>query len=166
MLKINRMLRKIRDREEGSVIILTAFMLVILIGFISLVLDIGKLYLIKNKLQTAADMGAAAAVRQVNLSELKINPGARIKIDKIAATRVANEYAKANIDPKLTKMGTIRITVVVKNNPPYKYDGPHVTVSVSAVSTNLPLIEVLTGKWGDGIRVSGASTADLTEAHY
>ena len=44
--------------ETGSIIILTAFMLIVLMGFVGLALDVGSHYNHKRVLQTAADAGA------------------------------------------------------------------------------------------------------------
>ena len=45
-------------REKGAVIIMTAFMLVVLLGFVGLGIDVGSHYNHKRVLQTAADAGA------------------------------------------------------------------------------------------------------------
>ena len=44
--------------ETGSIIILTAFMLIVLLGFVGLAIDVGSHYNHKRVLQTAADAGA------------------------------------------------------------------------------------------------------------
>jgi len=48
-------------REEGQALILTAFALVVLIGFAGIVIDIGRLYVAQRQLQQAVDAAALAA---------------------------------------------------------------------------------------------------------
>jgi len=47
--------------EEGQVLVLTALMLVVLLGFMALAIDVGRLLLVKRQLQTIADAAAIAA---------------------------------------------------------------------------------------------------------
>ena len=44
--------------EEGSVLVLTAVMMIVMTGFVGLAIDSGSFYLHKRSLQTAADAGA------------------------------------------------------------------------------------------------------------
>jgi hypothetical protein len=46
--------------ERGTVLTLTAVMLVVIAGVMALVIDLGHLYVVKNELQRAADAGAVA----------------------------------------------------------------------------------------------------------
>ncbi|OAJ53426.1 pilus assembly protein TadG [Paraburkholderia ginsengiterrae] len=54
-----------RRRERGAVAIIVALSLVALIGFVGLVLDLGKLYVTKSELQNSADACALAAARDL-----------------------------------------------------------------------------------------------------
>ncbi len=49
-----------RENERGAVIVITAFLMVGLITSMALVVDVGRLYLTRTKLQTAADAAALA----------------------------------------------------------------------------------------------------------
>lgn len=61
-----------RRRQRGAVSILVALMLAVLIGFVGLALDLGKLYVTRSELQNSADACALAAARDltgaINLS--------------------------------------------------------------------------------------------------
>lgn len=57
---MSSMTRDIRSRHRGAVLLLVTFSLVVLFGLAALVLDIGRLYIVKSQLQNAAD---AAALR-------------------------------------------------------------------------------------------------------
>jgi hypothetical protein len=52
--------------QKGSVIIITALSLVVLVGFMGLALDIGHLYIVKTELQNSADAAALAAAKMMD----------------------------------------------------------------------------------------------------
>jgi hypothetical protein len=55
-------------KEQGTILTLTAAMLVALVGVMALVIDLGHLYVVKGELQRAADAGAVAgAMKMFNL---------------------------------------------------------------------------------------------------
>jgi Flp pilus assembly protein TadG len=55
-----------RRRREGSVAILVAFSLVVLIGFTAMAVDASHLYKVRNELQAGADASALAAAFHIN----------------------------------------------------------------------------------------------------
>jgi len=58
-------LPRVLARERGAVAIIVALMIVVLVGFIGLALDLGKLYVSKSELQNRADSCALAAARDL-----------------------------------------------------------------------------------------------------
>jgi hypothetical protein len=60
-LRASRLLVLGSRREDGQALILTAFALVVLIGFAGLLIDGGRLYIAQRKLQQAVDAAALAA---------------------------------------------------------------------------------------------------------
>lgn len=56
---------KAQNRQKGAVLIMVAFSIVILIGFIGLVVDLAHLMVTKTELQNAADACALAAAREL-----------------------------------------------------------------------------------------------------
>lgn len=56
---------KAQNRQKGAVLIMVAFSIVILIGFIGLVVDLAHLMITKTELQNAADACALAASREL-----------------------------------------------------------------------------------------------------
>lgn len=54
-------LRRFRDDRAGSITILSAFMVLILLGFAALAIDAGQFYVMKRRQQTATDIAATAA---------------------------------------------------------------------------------------------------------
>lgn len=47
-------------RQRGNIILLTALMLPVLLGFTALAIDVGYLFVVRNELQNAADAAAMA----------------------------------------------------------------------------------------------------------
>lgn len=56
----------LKKRQGGAIAIIVGLSLVVLIGFIGLVLDLGHLYIAKTELQNAADACALGAVRELD----------------------------------------------------------------------------------------------------
>lgn len=73
-----------RSNERGAVIVLVAVMLVMLIGFASLVIDIGKLYKVRGELQNASDSAAHAGATELDRTAAGI----------ARAREAAREYAR------------------------------------------------------------------------
>src|SRR5688500_10076029 len=68
-------------KEGGAVGIIVALSMVVLVGFVGLALDLGKLYIAKSELQNSADACALAAVRELggaNTNQLALAEAAGI----------------------------------------------------------------------------------------
>jgi Flp pilus assembly protein TadG len=71
--------RRAGHRERGVVSIVVALSLAVLIGFVGLALDLGKLYVTKSELQNSADACALAAARDLTgASPLSVSEAAGI----------------------------------------------------------------------------------------
>jgi hypothetical protein len=53
-------------RQQGAVIVTTAFLLLFLLGFVGFALDFGHLFVVKSELQTAVDSCALAAAQELD----------------------------------------------------------------------------------------------------
>lgn len=58
--------RKKIKRDEGTVAIIVALMLVVLIGFLGFVVDTGQIFRVRNELQNVADASALAGARMLD----------------------------------------------------------------------------------------------------
>ena len=56
-----RRFSNLHDRRRGAILVLSAFLMVIMLGMIAFALDVGVMMLTKTQLQVAADAGAMAA---------------------------------------------------------------------------------------------------------
>lgn len=59
---------KLKSRQQGAVAIIVALCLVVLIGMLGLVLDLGHLYVAKSELQNAADAAALSGAKELDRS--------------------------------------------------------------------------------------------------
>lgn len=57
---------KFKSRQQGAVAIIVAICLVVLIGMLGLVLDLGHLYVAKSELQNAADAAALSGAKELD----------------------------------------------------------------------------------------------------
>jgi Flp pilus assembly protein TadG len=53
-------------RQHGSVILMTCFLLLMLLGFMGIALDFGRMFIVKTELQTAMDSCALAAAQELD----------------------------------------------------------------------------------------------------
>ena len=60
-----RLLKKLQQDEQGSIMAWTALGLVSLLGAAALTVDMGYMYVLNNQLQTTADAAASAAVKEL-----------------------------------------------------------------------------------------------------
>lgn len=58
--------RPIDARQRGSILLVVTFSLILLFGLAALVLDVGRMYIIKNQLQNAADAGALRGAKALD----------------------------------------------------------------------------------------------------
>src|SRR5512145_228143 len=63
-MKLKRELQK-RSRQGGGVLVLFGIALAVLIGFLGIVVDLGRLFVTKTELQTAMDACALAAAAEL-----------------------------------------------------------------------------------------------------
>ena len=93
--------RSSRTNERGSLVIMVAIALTMLLGFMGLAFDCSYMYLVKRKMQTAADAGAIAGAQEL----VRVNSAAVVQAARTDTS--LNHFAH----------GVNGITVAV-NNPP------------------------------------------------
>ena len=73
MIKQQGIRAKFKSRQHGAVAIIVALSLVVLIGMLGLVIDLGHLYVTKTELQNAADAAALSGAKELDRSLAGIN---------------------------------------------------------------------------------------------
>jgi Flp pilus assembly protein TadG len=125
--------------ESGAVMVLTALLLVALLGFAALVIDIGHLMVVKNELQNAADAGALAGANNF-APYLSTNPPTpNFSSAQAAATTAtkANQTDKTLITDPVVDVGYYNLgTGILQSSTisPTTLDVPAVRVTVSRVA--------------------------------
>lgn len=103
--KPNRMEPGMVPREKGVVAIIVALSMVVLIGFVGLALDLGKLFVAKTELQNAADSCALAAARELtgaNTNQLTLAEAAGIAAGMENSVLFQDETVNFNADDSVT----------------------------------------------------------------
>ena len=59
-------MRSSRSKQSGSIAVLTAVLLPILLSFMALAIDVGYMFVVKNRMQVAADSAALVAANSLN----------------------------------------------------------------------------------------------------
>jgi hypothetical protein len=79
-----------RTREHGFVLPIMAVSAVVIVGFLGLAVDVGRIYIAKNEAQTFVDAGALAAVLKLD------GTAAGVTNAQTAATSLGNQWNFAN----------------------------------------------------------------------
>jgi Flp pilus assembly protein TadG len=61
-----KLMPHVRSRQRGAVIVLVGIAIAVLVGFVGIVIDLGRLFVIKTEMQNALDGCALAAARGLN----------------------------------------------------------------------------------------------------
>lgn len=92
MIKQQGYRTKLNSRQHGAVAIIVANSLVVLIGMLGLVLDLGNLYVAKTWLKNAADAAALGGTKQLDKTASEICCGANSTVSMAEVTAAMNYY--------------------------------------------------------------------------
>lgn len=70
-----KMLRKLRRREDGTTLPIMAVYLLVAVGVLALVIDLGHIFLVKSELQRTADAAALAGALRLMTPSTGLTPG-------------------------------------------------------------------------------------------
>ncbi|MDX2042550.1 MAG: pilus assembly protein TadG-related protein [Acidobacteriota bacterium] len=155
-----------KRRQHGVVMMLTALMITVMIGFLSLSIDLGFAFSSRNQFQNGIDAAALAAAAAMRLTIESTEAGAQ---QLSVAQQQAIDYAKLNqvrryADPGKDDnspnandivIGNGNVAVTAKNQS--NFDFPQVKVDSS-----IPVPTLFAGMFGlNGFTVSAASTASV-----
>jgi Flp pilus assembly protein TadG len=89
------------SNESGSILVFVAISMAVLIGFVGLVIDVGQLYVAKQRAQAAADSGALAALIPLNQAYTSHNVQFVVQALQAAQTYGRFNAPNASINPSL-----------------------------------------------------------------
>lgn len=78
----------LKNRQGGAVAVMVGISMVVLVGFLALVLDLGHLYIAKTELQNAADAAALAGAKELDGKATGIANG----VNRAITTAAQNNY--------------------------------------------------------------------------
>ena len=142
--------RRLRRDETGTIIIMTALLLPVIIGATAFAVDIGALYLERRQAQGAADLAAIAGAADLERAEAAV--AATLKVNGIVKT-TSLKVTKGNYepDPKLPHTQRFRADVAPFNAVQVEFSKPgrlyfahvfhpaQVDLAVKAVAANASL---------------------------
>jgi hypothetical protein len=82
-----------RSSQQGAIIVMVALALVVMLGFLGLIVDLGRMFIIKTELQNATDACALAAARELTCSASAVGgtcPGTFLQNAEAAGIAVGN----------------------------------------------------------------------------
>jgi len=82
----------LKSRQGGAVAVMVGISMVLLVGFLALVIDLGRLYVAKTGLQNAADAAALSGAKQLNGSAARICCGADSAVAMAITTAGLNTF--------------------------------------------------------------------------
>jgi Flp pilus assembly protein TadG len=127
---------KLKSRQQGAVAIIVALSLVVLIGMLGLVLDLGHLYVTKTELQNAADASALSGAKELNGRLTGINNA----INRAIETAGRNQY-NLNSQALVITSANIRVGAC----PAAGCMVPITSITTDALAANKTFLEVNTG---------------------
>ena len=150
-------------RQRGTIMMLTALMITVMIGFLALSIDLGFAFSARGQFQNGIDAAALAAVAATRLTIESADPGPQ---QQSVAAKLAVDYAKLNQVRRYADPG--------KNDPsPNANDivltGGNIQVQTNGddlprvkVDSSIPVPTLFAGMFGiNGFNISAAATATV-----
>jgi Flp pilus assembly protein TadG len=158
------MLRRIRQRTRGFILVAMSFSMVFLLGVLGLAIDIGRMYISKNEAQAYVDSASLAVAMQLDGTTAGItranaaagNDTDKWRFDTTPFTSVTKSYATSASGPFTTTppsppTGYTYVQVAVTANLPMYLIRPLVgsaaLVSASAVAAGVPITSMPGGEF-------------------
>lgn len=136
MTKRSGLKARFKSGQQGAVAIIVALSLVVLIGMLGLVLDLGHLYVTKTELQNAADAAALSGAKELNGNVSGINNA----INRSIETAGRNKY-NLNSETLVITSANIRVGAC----PSAGCMVPITSITTNALAADKTFLEVDTG---------------------
>lgn len=125
-----------RQHQRGAVAIMLGLSLLVLFGFMALVFDLGRTYVVRTELQNAADAAALAGAKQLNQTAAGVCCGAN------SATEYAKKMAAQNHFKFSTVVDISAANLSVGNCPEDSCMVPVSTITTDAQAANKIFLKV------------------------
>lgn len=107
-----------KQHQRGAIAIVVAISIAVLIGFVGLALDLGKLFIAKTELQNSSDACALAASRELtgtNANQLEVAEAAGIKTGALNRVVFQSEAVTLTVNDSVTFSPALNGTYLAKN---------------------------------------------------
>ncbi|MEN8169068.1 MAG: Tad domain-containing protein [Pseudomonadota bacterium] len=91
-------MQRVPSRQNGAILVMTVFFIVILLAFSALAIDLGRLYVLRTQMQNAADAAALAAAAELDGNTNAINDAV------LAAKNLLQHQGRFSTQPELLKI--------------------------------------------------------------
>jgi Flp pilus assembly protein TadG len=138
--------------DDGTILLMLGFVVVFLVGLITVVVNATKVYLEQTSLYAAADAAAASAANQLDYREfIQDNSRANLPVNEARARAAVLDYAA---DAELvTKFHDFRVVAL-------SVQGTTASVTFQA-RVPMPFIGYVAGKYRGGAPITATSNAQL-----
>lgn len=153
-------LLRLESNQHGAVAVLVALILVVLIGVAGLVIDLGRLFVVKTELQNATDACALAAARELNavtktLAVLTRAENAGIEVGNRHFTDFQHNPAQFVADQDVTFSQTLDGSYVTKGGAPTDVEYARCTRQVTGI---LPWLMQILGVGSQHVAATAVAT--------
>ena len=111
-------MRRVADNETGAVAVMTALLMVVLLGMTAIVVDIGMLYAERAQLQNGADAAALAIAQDCAPVPAPASCGDYVATANRLANANANDNRSAATTTKTSNTVTVRTSTVTSDGSP------------------------------------------------
>jgi Flp pilus assembly protein TadG len=119
--------RRKRHRERGSVIVMVAIFMSLLLLMVGLCIDVSRIYLTRAELQNAADAAALTAARELNGGTTGIDNAVARASGVSGITNTQGLRAKSNVT-------IASVEFAVNLDGPYWQEGPDTTANAASIT--------------------------------
>ena len=91
-------LEKVKKHDRGAILVFTVIIMVVLIGIAALAVDIGQMYVAKQRAQNVCDAAALAGVQKLAVEARMMNSDSSHFVSTSAAEEAAEQSASSNND--------------------------------------------------------------------
>ncbi len=135
--------RRLKHRQKGAVAIIVGLSIFVLVGFLGLVVDVGRMYIIKTELANAADacsLAAAAQLTGVAANQLDLGESAGITVGQRNKVSFQGSNVEIPTDSAVTFSDHLNGTYLTKTAV-----APANALSMKYAKCTLPITDTIAG---------------------
>ncbi|WP_024475598.1 Tad domain-containing protein [Arthrobacter sp. CAL618] len=111
-------MRRLKDEADGAIAVMTALLMVLVLGMTALVVDVGMLYFERAQLQNGADAGALAIAQECAYQDLCDPTLAASTATTLASANANDSRAAATVDLSATNTVVVTTSTITSTGEP------------------------------------------------